>query len=326
MSGYANWNPATTYSTNDIVDYDAKIWVSLQNANLNKQPDISPTFWSQIGGGGVISSIVAGNGIAVSGSGSSRIVATNLASADSRLTLTAGTGTQIVLTNTCPASVAAGNGLALTGTNPTGITLSMPNVGTPNTYAYPTSITTDTQGRVSAITAGSAPVATSPVRLGRIVLPGNNTFPISGGTTGTQLFDFLLGGLADDFIAGTSPDPNGVWVIDMSPFNILLTGNVNSGFVQIGISDNDPSDAGLVYNGETTQTMGSPPASYGLLNNRSGGCGSFILKVSNVLSTLPNFMSPGVFKQFSFNNGSSDTCWLQFRPTFLTATYYPLGQ
>lgn len=190
MSGYANWNPATTYSTNDIVDYDAKIWVSLTNANLNNIPSTSPTFWSQIGGGGVISSIVAGNGITVSGSGSSRIVATNLASADARLTLTAGTGTQIVLTNTCPAAVAAGTGLALAGTNPTGLTLSMPNVGTAATSAYPSSITTDAQGRVSAVVAGSAPVAS--VSAGtNITITGTATNPIINATSssaGAKLF------------------------------------------------------------------------------------------------------------------------------------------
>jgi hypothetical protein len=41
------------------------------------------------------------------------------------------------------------------------ITFSLPNVGTPNTYAFPASLTTDTQGRVSAVTAGSQPVTAS---------------------------------------------------------------------------------------------------------------------------------------------------------------------
>lgn len=321
MSGYANWNPSTTYSVNDIVDYEARIWVSLQNANFNKQPDTNPSWWSQIGGGGVISTIVAGNGITVSGAGSSRLVSTNLAAADARLTITSGVGTQLVLTNTSPAAVAAGSGLSVSGTNPTGLTLSMPNVGTSGTYAYPSSVSTDAQGRITAITAGSAPSAASPVRMSRIVLPGNNTFPIAGGASGTQGISILLGGLATDLAAGTSPDPNGVWVIDLSPFTVLLTGSLNTGFVQIGIVDD--LDPGLVYNGETNQLMGSSPSTFGGVG-RNGGCGAFILKVSTLLSTLPNFNASS-FQSLNFANGSSDTLWSQFKPSFVVATYYPLG-
>lgn len=47
------WSSATTYTTGQIVSYtptgvSKKIYVSLQNANLNNQPDSSPAFWSQI--------------------------------------------------------------------------------------------------------------------------------------------------------------------------------------------------------------------------------------------------------------------------------------
>jgi hypothetical protein len=55
-------------------------------------------------------------------------------------------------------NVSAGAGLTKTGvsTNPT---LSITPVGTAGTYAYPTSVTTNDKGQISAITAGSAPVA-----------------------------------------------------------------------------------------------------------------------------------------------------------------------
>jgi hypothetical protein len=205
MSGYAQWNPAATYTVYDIVDYDAKVWVSLANLNLNKQPDISPAFWSQIGGGGAISTINGGAGITVVGVGSSRTVSTNLASADGRLTITPGTGSQLVLTNTGPFSVGAGNGLTASGANLTGITLAMPNVGTPAAYAYPTSITTDAQGRVTAAVAGSAPVAS--VTAGtNITNTGTATNPILNATAtgisskvvfstpGASTFTFPLGG------------------------------------------------------------------------------------------------------------------------------------
>jgi len=191
MSGYANWNPATTYQTNDIVDYDAKIWVSLQGANLNRQPDISPTFWSQIGGGGEISSITAGAGISVSGSGSGRLISTNLEGADGRLTITSGVGTKLIFNNTCPASVAVGNGLAIAGSASAGLTLSMPNVGTAGTFAYPSSVVADAQGRLSSITAGTAPVASVSAGTG-ITIGGTATAPsvaiTNVGTAGTYAY------------------------------------------------------------------------------------------------------------------------------------------
>jgi hypothetical protein len=47
-----NWtgtyNSGTTYALNDGVSFSGASYVSLQNANLNNQPDISPTFWQLI--------------------------------------------------------------------------------------------------------------------------------------------------------------------------------------------------------------------------------------------------------------------------------------
>lgn len=51
-------------------------------------------------------------------------------------------------------SITAGTGLS-GGTITTAGTISLPNVGTANTYASPSSITTDAQGRVTSVTAGS---------------------------------------------------------------------------------------------------------------------------------------------------------------------------
>jgi len=177
--GYAQWSPYAYYELNDIVDYDARTWVCLLGPNLDKQPDASPTFWSQIGGGGgVITTINAGTGITVTGAGVSRTIEANLSAGDGRLTITAGTGTELILTNTCPASVVAGAGLAVSGTNATGLTVALGNVGTAGTYAYPTSVTTDAYGRVSAISAGVAPV-TSVVAGTGISVTGTTTPTIS---------------------------------------------------------------------------------------------------------------------------------------------------
>lgn len=49
------WSALTTYVYNDGVSYNGSSYVSIQNANLNNQPDVSPTFWqlaAQQGGTG----------------------------------------------------------------------------------------------------------------------------------------------------------------------------------------------------------------------------------------------------------------------------------
>ncbi len=48
----------------------------------------------------------------------------------------------------------------------------LPNIGTAGTFAYPASITTDAKGRVSAITAGSAPTVPT---LAQVLIAGNNS-------------------------------------------------------------------------------------------------------------------------------------------------------
>lgn len=45
----AAWSSATTYTIGQKVRYLNQIWESLQNSNLNKQPDANPTFWLNLG-------------------------------------------------------------------------------------------------------------------------------------------------------------------------------------------------------------------------------------------------------------------------------------
>jgi hypothetical protein len=42
----AAWNAGTTYALNAEVQFSGLNYVSLQNGNLNHQPDISPTWWA----------------------------------------------------------------------------------------------------------------------------------------------------------------------------------------------------------------------------------------------------------------------------------------
>lgn len=45
----AAWNSGTTYAVDATATYKHRIWKSLANSNLNKQPDLSPTFWVDTG-------------------------------------------------------------------------------------------------------------------------------------------------------------------------------------------------------------------------------------------------------------------------------------
>lgn len=48
-NAYSNWSSGTTYAINNRVTYNNKTYESLQNSNLNKQPDTNPTWWLLIG-------------------------------------------------------------------------------------------------------------------------------------------------------------------------------------------------------------------------------------------------------------------------------------
>lgn len=45
----ADWSNSTTYSLGQKVSYLGKVWESLQNTNLNKQPNTNPTWWLDLG-------------------------------------------------------------------------------------------------------------------------------------------------------------------------------------------------------------------------------------------------------------------------------------
>src|SRR5207247_11368715 len=51
-----NWSSATTYALGDVVFYSGSAYISLQNANLNHQPNTSPTFWALLAQHGETSS------------------------------------------------------------------------------------------------------------------------------------------------------------------------------------------------------------------------------------------------------------------------------
>ena len=117
MSGYAQWNPSTTYVIDNIVFFDGVIYISIQNANLNHQPNSSPTWWATNGSGGTITSISGGAGIGVSGSTAVLITNTGVRTltAGSNM-LVSGTSTDPVITNNGVRSLTAGTNCSIGGT------------------------------------------------------------------------------------------------------------------------------------------------------------------------------------------------------------------
>lgn len=129
MASYAVWVNSTYYNTADIVEYLGNLYRAL-SPNVNKQPTLFPAIWALDGGTAVLG-ITAGAGITVNPvPATNPTVSTNLSSADGRLTITPGFGTNLVLTNTCPASIGAGAGINITGTPATGITVNNTGIQT----------------------------------------------------------------------------------------------------------------------------------------------------------------------------------------------------
>jgi hypothetical protein len=162
MSGYAQWNPATTYPADEIVSYASALWQSLQTTT-NNQPNISPLYWTQVGGGGAVSSIVAGTGISVSGTSTVTVSNTgvlSVASAGTGITI-GGTASAPTVQNDGVLSVAsAGTGITIGGTaqNPTvqndGV-LSVTSAGTGITIGGTAQNPTVQNDGVLALTAGT---------------------------------------------------------------------------------------------------------------------------------------------------------------------------
>lgn len=256
---YAEWNPNTYYLTGDIVQYLAGIYEALSN-NVNQVPPTFPAIWTQIGGAGGVNAITAGAGVSVNPVPPvNPTVSLNLTSADARLTITNGVGTQRILNNNCPISVGAGPSLTASGTNATGITIDMPNVGAAATTTFPTSITTDAKGRVSAVVAGPQPVASVASGGSGISITGTAVNPLVNNTGLLGLTAANAG--ANITITGTPTNP----VIASTGAPSALTSYAGFGF------PGGPSPAYITPPiNSATNVIPPPPGSLPILNGNTG--------------------------------------------------------
>jgi len=163
MSVYAPWSAAFYYSPGEIVAYNAADYrATSEQPNQGNQPDISVAYWTVYSNGGqnVVSAINAGNGITVAdGQSADPTISTNL-TAGTGVSITAGTGTELVVANTGVITATAGTGLSNSGTatnpvfNNTGVLSAGTGLGISNTGTATAPIITNTG--VSAAAYGSA--------------------------------------------------------------------------------------------------------------------------------------------------------------------------
>jgi hypothetical protein len=187
MSGYAQWNPATTYVVNDIVAFDGVLYIALL-ISTNRQPNSNPTFWATTGASSAITSIVAGNGISVAGT--TAITVTNNISAGNGIAIS---GTNpLAITN----NISAGNGIAISGTNPLAIANNITaGAGISITGTNPLTIASSVSGGVRNNTAQTFSYnPSSPALILSSANPVRNVFtiPLNASFTGCNSFTFFI--------------------------------------------------------------------------------------------------------------------------------------
>ena len=101
---------------------------------------------------------------------------------------------------TAPVTSVSGTSGQITVTGTTTPTLALATAGTAGTYGYPSSITTDSYGRVTSATAGSAPVASvTSANTTRITIGGTSTAPtVDLSTSGVTSGSYTLSSITVD--------------------------------------------------------------------------------------------------------------------------------
>jgi hypothetical protein len=141
-------------------------------------------------------------------------------------------------------------------------TVGLATAGTPNTYAYPSSVTTDAYGRVTSVTAGSAPastaasfiVASSEASLSndRVLAVSSDLTKTDGGGGGNMTL-----GLADTaIVAGTYTNPGSVTVDAKGRLTGISSGISALPIINTGLTvyTSAPETRGIQYFGFDTKS------------------------------------------------------------------------
>jgi hypothetical protein len=177
-----------------------------------------------------------------------------------------------------------------------------------------------TTGIVSMQPAGGGVPKVSRIGMGT----NYSSMPIPPGSVGWHELNIPAGcAFSNDISAGTSPDPNGIWVLDISAFT-LETNNAITGIdMLIGIGNSiDPT---IYYNGIPNISMIVFFAGT-LAPTHHYSCPSVIVKVSDLIASCPNMNSVTAIPRLYFQNNTpaSNICF-QSAPAFFNCYYYPNG-
>jgi hypothetical protein len=150
----------------------------------------------------------------------------------------------------------------VTASGPGSAITTLKSTGTAGTYAYPSSVTTDAQGRVSGIVAGSAPTGGTVTSVG-LSLPGllfNATVPGSPVTTSGTLAPTLATQTAGTVLAGPATGAAAAPTFTGSP---TLSGTLTAaGYSTSQVSGTDVAAAALNITGGQATGAGRPGVIY----------------------------------------------------------------
>jgi hypothetical protein len=136
--------------------------------------------------------------------------------------------------------------------------------------------------------------------------------------------------LNNEVVAGASPDPNGVWVIDLSPLSLLSDLPYGfADFVDFGIGNS--ADAGIYYPSGypapvfSARVFGPIPSPSSSITPYAAFSGpSLAFRVADLKAVCPSMGNPGVTNRIYIQNSISNNIWIQMA-AICVAYYVPSG-
>ena len=302
-------NPVDTLTADFVVNGNANVSGSVTVNTLNA---------TTINGGNVLNNITAGTGLIKTGTSTNPTLSNTGVlgvSAGSSGISVSGTAQNPVINNTGVLGVSAGSsGISITGTSQNPI---INNTGVTQLTAGSNISLSGSTGNIT-ISASSTPAYIP--KLGSVTFGFSGAgFPISAGGSGYWSM-FFNGQIINDLQNGVS-DPNGSWLIFLSGFNFIFTGNNNDG---AGIFLSDALDGGSYAINSGNAVFSAVIAG---ANNRILSCPPIVLPVNAVRSALPNLWQ-NVGVRFNITNLTSsgvDQIFPQSIPLICYAQYFPNG-
>ena len=176
----------------------------------------------------------------------------------SSFTVGSDSGAAQTITNGNTLTISGGTGLSGVASATDTITINHDANGTAGTYAYPSSITTNAQGHVTSITAGSAPGTMS-------------SFSVAGDTGAAQTIAngnilTLTGGLGIDTVM--SATDTATFNLDLTELSVSSQTIVPAADYIVGLFDNGAAQGKRIVRDFTLSTWGAPTANLSIGSNK----------------------------------------------------------